>query len=290
MKYHIPLTFFLVWPEGIWDTHYNYRDLPSKNFLINAYTLIEKNKLESIRRVRSKLGKLFVDSGGLVALKQKNMEWFTPINQEKYVKQTQCLTPDIICHLDVPIKTQLLSENDVSKEWALDRTISNAEKMLDIDLNNTRKCFAIQGWDDESYDFCIESYKELGVFSGEHVVAIAVDRHTRPPKLYELYSTMIKKIKRIRGNQDIHAFGIAQPRWLHVLYGYGVTSADSSSPFLAGVLRGDLIVGDGSRRSLLLKPIPHGAMKALTALNYWVYYMRLYKHFQQKKTVPKTYI
>jgi queuine/archaeosine tRNA-ribosyltransferase len=275
MKYSIPLDFYLVMDGTEFNQSAQYGMLPSKNILCSAYSIM-KRSFGSLKKYRGFYDNLIIDSGGISAWKKKDKTWIQKETQAQYVEETRSLKPTKICHLDLPMEPSFLQTNGFTKDDAIKTTIKNAEYFLDIDTGNSEKMFGLQGWNLEDYISCIKAFNEIGIFKDKYTIGIGTTCMRTPPSLYQVYQTVVPLIREINPTQRIHAFGIAHPEWLYELYRLGITSGDSATPIIKMVKRE---IYDSKIIKMKMNPLPKDGSRSLYILNAWLWYMKLWKKF-----------
>lgn len=282
-RYSIPFQFFFtVNHSQIQHVSHLY---PPTNYMLSLYTIWHRNRLHSkvLDENRDKIDCLFFDSGGISAWNKKNIQWLSWENQNHLVELSSKFQPNIISQMDLPMYPEALRLNRFSPSQALKQTIQNAEKFLDA-KTDAIKCFNIQGWTLDQYIECIEAYDDLGIFSNDNWIGIGSTCIRKPPDLYTVYRHVTEKVFKLNPQQHIHAFGISTPTWLYNLAQYGVLSGDSSAPVF-NVVRREVLLGDGTRINVRLRPLPVEVERVLTLFNFWMYFIRLYKQFNKNEDI-----
>ena len=245
-----------------------------KTSFFSAYSLLKRG-FGSLRKFRNKYDLLYIDSGAISAWKKNDLDWLSWETQLKYVEKSKSLNPSAICHLDLTMEPSFLIKNGYTSKQALDQTVYNAKKFLEIDTNKSKKIFAIQGWKTEEYLRCIDIYEDLGIFESNNIIGVGTTCMRKPPSLYRIYKKVIPKIRKINPDQTIHAFGIAKPEWLYNLFNFGINSGDSATSVVAAGMR----EVDSNKRIKLRVSLPKNGFRGLFILNSWLWYMRLWNKF-----------
>jgi len=283
-KFYIPsdfnfyyVSYFHSWTQGAWFLY------PVRNFVVSAYLHLTKGSLSSslaegdlkaIISRRHEIDSLFLDSGAISALRRKAPDF---INRVKDVIELgNLLNVDVMAHLDVSMEPLFLQENNMTQKQALDYTIRNAQTLLESDFKGT-KCFAVQGWTNEQYEWCIKQFDDMGVLDSKHWIGIGTTCMRRPPILYDIYEQCCKMIHEVDPKIHVHAFGIAKPEWIVNLYRIGIRSADSATPDFACAFNHFLT--DKRTKVRLFKKRTREMEVGQVIHNYWAYYLQLNEEF-----------
>jgi hypothetical protein len=98
---------------------------------------------------------------------------------------------------------------------------------------------AVQGWSPNSYIECIQAFQKMGYKK----IAIGGVAHLPKPSVIEL----LKRVKEIIGETEIHLFGLTQPKILRAVKMPNITSVDGMGPFISSVVSAVYFAPDEKR-------------------------------------------
>jgi len=280
----VPMDFSFYYVSEFYDmTKGTWFLFPVRNFVISAYhhlikgtlrTALARNDLKIIIAHRDKIDSLFLDSGMISAFRRKVPEFLD--RAKDVIELGNLLNVDVMCHLDANMEPFFLQENNMTQKQALDYTIRNAQILLESDFKGT-KCFAVQGWTIDQYEWCIKQFDDMGILESKHWIGIGTTCMRRPPILYEIYKKCCKMIHDVDPKIHVHAFGIAKPEWVVNLYQIGVRSADSATPDF--VCAFNHFLTDKRTKVRLFKNRTREMEVGQVIHNYWAFYLLLNREF-----------
>lgn len=200
-------------------------------------------------RLKTKSTTLFVDSGMLTLAKEVGPR---AVNmQDEVIEYAHEAGADWVTMMDIPLIDEILTGLGFTKADAYKIMYSNAEKFAAKKMN-IRKVYVCQGQQLADYRACA---KELSNYvTSEDVVAIGSikDRHDDPT----IVSAITSVVREQFPNNDIHLFGITNPRTVCAAVKYGATSCDSATAGMRLGL-GDLVITrkEGGEYCLSYNPI-----------------------------------
>ncbi len=147
----------------------------AKNILIAAsMVMFEKRCLKNLDLMHQKKNLLFGDSGCLGWIKS---EKYCTKAFEEYACQTSRvlniqakLNPDIYASEDIPCEDFILDRAGINIEQAIAQTVKDAQYLRGVQLWGKIKCFPVQGYTPEEYEYCIAEYRRLGFFDLEESI------------------------------------------------------------------------------------------------------------------------
>ena len=193
--------------------------------LSSAY---RRKKYPRVRNYLSLAKEIFIDSGMISAWKKKDVWWQ---DQQQYViGYANEVDADYCAMLDLPMEPEKLKKNAISPKDALAKTIENAESFLNASVCGT-KVFVLQGYALSEYRYCIEAYRNLGLFDMADIWFCIGSVCMRSPKrgLYDVCRFVRQHVP----NHHLHAFGIGSKLWMRELSDIGIDSFDSSHASIA---------------------------------------------------------
>jgi len=143
---------FLVW--YFWKDYTNLNVSPF-NLMFSAGHYWKRKKFSVPKLLPHK--ELFLDSGGYQLI-TKFKDY--PFSVEDYMRYVVQVNPDYVATLDYPCDARFPSE--LSNKERIEKTVNNAETLLDYRLDNT-VVPVFQGYSLSEYQYCLDLYKEKGL-------------------------------------------------------------------------------------------------------------------------------
>ena len=163
--------------------------------------------------------KLMLDSGGYSLL---NTWGKYPFTLDEYTELAHTLIDSYplykIATLDIPCDTQKDNKNRIEE------TVKNAVDCIGFD-DSLPWMPVIQGHTIQEYHYCIELYREYGIFADLWGVGSIVSRKKNPLELRNIITT----IKKEMGDAKLHAFGLGIPQIKDPQIFNAIHSSDSAA-------------------------------------------------------------
>jgi hypothetical protein len=215
------------------------------NFLIAADELEYKLKnisLPILHNLKFSSSHLILDSGVLGAAKKGKPQWMEK-GTERVLYWGDRIQADRIACVDIPSEPHILKMLGISVDEARDITTENTKAMMKS-LDDRKAIISVQGWtlDDRKRSLeqllpMIEEYQNAWIGNGSTCML------TPRTGLYKFYEWLCSELP----DRHIHAWGIANPKWLVNLYRIGISSADSGTAGFANGMNEEISPITGKR-------------------------------------------
>lgn len=208
-----------------------------RNHMLSAWSWFEGNRgrptvVQAARTIHEAGGRIFIDSGGLSALRSRpaKLSWLD--RQDEVAQLARELSADWVSHLDVPMERRGLANARLTRKQALDVTIRNALSFMDADVGKARKVYVLQGWELGDYEDCFKQFQEIGIPDGGNLLGLGTCcMRSATRGLWQI----AERVREITNGTELHAFGVGDVGKIPRLSRIGFDSVDEGNTIRAMV-------------------------------------------------------